>query len=87
MSISITIDNLDDAVVERLEAEARRRGMNIESAVKELLHEALERTGNHEAASVQHDLDTLAGTWSEEEANEFLEVVKDFGHVDKDLWR
>lgn len=35
---------------------------------------------------VFHDLDKLAGTWSEKEAIEFEKNIKDFEHIDKDLW-
>lgn len=77
MSISITIDNLDAAVAERLEAEARRRGLDVEAVVKELLREALTQKGRQASVPMQHDLDSLAGTWSEEEANEFLSAIKD----------
>ena len=35
----------------------------------------------------QNDLDSLAGTWSEEQETEFLNAVADFEQVDEKLWR
>ncbi|UBF24490.1 type II toxin-antitoxin system ParD family antitoxin [Kovacikia minuta CCNUW1] len=34
-----------------------------------------------------HDLDALAGTWSDAAAAEFLSAIADFSHVDKELWQ
>jgi hypothetical protein len=36
---------------------------------------------------VYHDLDALAGTWTAEEASEFLKALADFEQVDQELWR
>lgn len=33
-----------------------------------------------------HDLDKLAGTWSEKDAKEFLKNTKEFEKIDKELW-
>jgi hypothetical protein len=34
-----------------------------------------------------HDLDYLAGTWTEEEGREFLEVTENFNKIDEELWK
>jgi hypothetical protein len=34
-----------------------------------------------------HDLDALAGTWSDDDARSFDAAVADFGRVDQDLWK
>jgi len=33
-----------------------------------------------------HNLDHLAGTWSEEDAREFEEATADFGQIDEEMW-
>ena len=33
-----------------------------------------------------HDLDYLAGTWTEEEFEEFEEIIKTFEVIDKEMW-
>lgn len=35
---------------------------------------------------VYHDLDHLAGTWSEQEAQDFEKNIKAFESIDKELW-
>ncbi len=66
MAISITIDNLDPEVVERLQAEADRRGVEISVVVNELLKAGLCPIPKATPAATHHDLDALAGTWSDE---------------------
>jgi hypothetical protein len=34
-----------------------------------------------------HDLDFLIGTWTEQEAAEFLSVVSEFRRIDPELWQ
>jgi hypothetical protein len=36
---------------------------------------------------LHHDLDSLAGTWSEDETSAFLKAVADFEQIDEALWR
>jgi len=34
-----------------------------------------------------HDLDSLAGTWSTEEADDFLQAIDKFNQVDESIWQ
>jgi hypothetical protein len=34
-----------------------------------------------------HDLDFLAGTWTEADAEEFKSATADFDHIDAELWK
>ena len=36
---------------------------------------------------VHHELDALAGTWSEDEARTFEAHLEAFEQIDEDLWR
>lgn len=36
---------------------------------------------------IYHDLDYLAGTWSEKEAQSFENTIKAFEKIDEDLWK
>lgn len=36
---------------------------------------------------VYHDLDYLAGTWTEEDAEAFTKATEDFNKIDKELWQ
>lgn len=35
---------------------------------------------------IYHDLDNLAGTWSEKDVKEFQENVEDLERIDKEIW-
>jgi hypothetical protein len=51
-----------------------------------LLQRGLEWERRRAALPTYHDLDALAGTWSEDEAAAFLQAVADFEQVDPSLW-
>jgi len=55
--------------------------------VRELLNEALGPVTKETSTAPHHDLDALAGTWSDEEADSFLSTIADFDRVDEDLWK
>lgn len=87
MAQSITID-LDEVTVARLEAEARRRGTGVTAVAREALIRGLPSAGTVSARGGEyHDLDSLAGTWSAADAEEFQAAVSVFGRVDDDLWK
>lgn len=71
---------LSEQLSEKLLAEAKRRGVKPEALVEELLTEQLSMKQRF------HDLDYLAGTWSENEEKEFQEAVAAFETVDETLW-
>jgi len=80
------IDDIDDATASWLIAEAKRQGVSVERVAGQLLQRALEWERRRTALPTYHDLDALAGTWSEDEAAAFLQAVADFEHVDPALW-
>ena len=82
MQRTLTIDGLDSATYDRLESEARRRGLEVPALARELLQQSVDASvANH------HDLDALAGTWSEEEADAFEASTAGMRHVDAEMWR
>jgi hypothetical protein len=87
MPRSIMIDDIDDATASWLMAEAKRQGVSVERVAGQLLQRGLEWERRRTALPTYHDLDALAGTWSEAEALAFLQAVADFEHVDPALWQ
>ncbi len=85
MAISITIDDLDAAVLEGLRNEAQRRGVDVNVLVKELLGRGLTETAEM-LDGPHHDLDALAGTWSDHDAEAFLAAIADLQCVDESIW-
>ncbi|MFZ4537483.1 FitA-like ribbon-helix-helix domain-containing protein [Propionivibrio sp.] len=83
---SMSIRGLDDQALIRLKMQAAQEGNSLNSLVLHLL----EGTG----AVIQpgglqkfDDLDALAGTWSDEEAQAFERSTAAFAEVDAALWK
>lgn len=79
---TLTVRNVPPEVAEALEREKRRRGESLNQTVIELLTQGL---GVGTARS--NGLARLAGTWSEEEFQEFERAVAPFEEIDDELWR
>lgn len=87
MTTSIVIQDIDDRTSQWINEEAERRGVSVESLVVELIHKGIIAERESISPQLHHDLDSLAGTWSEEQATEFLKAIADFEHVDEKLWQ
>lgn len=85
MSLAITIQQIDDATGAWLQQESRRRGVKVEEMALALIRKGIR--AERAALPEYHDLDALAGTWSDEEANEFLKNTADFEKIDEALWQ
>ena len=79
----MTIRNVTPELSAALDAEKRRRGLSRNRTVLALLEEVLGVGGK----SHSNGLRRLAGTWSEEEFQQFESAVAPFKAVDRDLWR
>ena len=84
---NFSLRGVDDATTSRLKAESRRQGMSVNAFLLRLIRQQLDLSAPRVAPREHHDLDHLAGTWSAEEANEFLHAVADFNAIDPELWR
>ncbi len=81
----LTLRGVDDETAARLKTEAERQGRSMNSLVLEFVHRGLgigsPRRGRH------HDLDEFFGSWSDQEAEVFLESISEFEVIDEALWR
>ncbi len=59
----------------------------METVAGQLLQRGLEWERRRAELPTYHDLDALAGTWSEDEAAAFLHPVANLEHVDPSLWQ
>jgi len=84
---NMSLRGVDREVAERLESEARRRGISVNAHVLQLLREGVGLASPGTRRLVHHDLDELAGTWSEQEAADFERSLSAFEQIDEDLWR
>ena len=90
MGFSITITDVDAVMLQRLETEARRRGVDVSTLARDVLRQAVppsEARRSSPADDLHHDLDALAGTWSEADARPFEAGVEGFSRIDPELWK
>jgi hypothetical protein len=83
MSISISIHDIDDETAEWLRREAEARGTTIEALALDLILRGIQ----HLEMPTYHDLDHLAATWNDGQAEEFLDAIAGLEQVDEELWR
>jgi hypothetical protein len=84
---TIILRNLDEITARRLKEEAERRRTSVNSLVLELVKSGIDKSVRRRRNAVHHDLDALAGTWSDAYAREFTTQVAPFDRVDPELWR
>jgi hypothetical protein len=83
---TMSIRGLDDKALNRLKRQAEQEGSSLNSLVLRLLQD----TGTPVQLNVTKkfdDLNTLAGTWGEEEAHAFERNTAAFAEVDAALWK
>ncbi|MFN8093174.1 MAG: hypothetical protein U0599_13330 [Vicinamibacteria bacterium] len=81
---AITVRNLPPAVAKAVEEKARRDKLSLNKAIVRLLEEA---TGEASRRTLHHDLDHLAGSWSEEDERRLLEGQKEHRRIDPEMWK
>jgi hypothetical protein len=82
---AITVRNLPPAVAKAVKDKARRERLSLNQAIVRLLEEA---TGEKPGKKVvHHDLDHLAGRWSEEEYQQFLDALREQRQIDPEMWK
>jgi len=82
---AITVRNLPPAVARAVKEKARKEKLSLNKAIVKLLEEA---TGVDPGAKrvVHHDLDHLAGTWTEAEYQEFMTAAREQRQIDPAMW-
>jgi plasmid stability protein len=83
---TMTLRGLDELLSKALKESAVKEGMSVNAFVLRTLKNAL-KVGKKRRHTEYHDLDTLAGTWSEQDALEFEKNTAAFEVVDETLWK
>ena len=81
MNRTLIIDGVDPATFSQLEAAARERGIDPAELARDLLQQSV-----RSIPAASHELDALAGTWSEEEAKAFDNATAGMRSVDRESW-
>jgi hypothetical protein len=83
---AITVRNLPPAVARAVKEKARKEKLSLNKAIVKLLEEAT-GAGSGKAKVVHHDLDHLAGTWSEAEYQGFMSGLREHRQIDPEMWK
>ncbi|MEP9411884.1 MAG: antitoxin [Candidatus Brocadia sp.] len=83
---TMTIRGIDDEVAKLLKERAKTEGMSVNALLSKMVKESL---GIEEKRRIKiyHDLDHLAGTWSEKDLKEFQKNVEYLEKIDEEIWR
>lgn len=84
---NISIRGVDESAIRYLKETAKRKGISVNRLVADLLNAEAGVIRSGERPLRHRDLDSLAGTWSAEEASAFEEAISAFESIDEDLWR
>ena len=82
----LTVRGIDNNLHKELKSQAKQRGLSVNRYVVELLREATGQIESPNQPTTYHDLDHLAGTWSQEEAETFAQSLLEQRQVDEALW-
>lgn len=81
----MSLRGIDQETRRRLKEEAARQGVSLNTLILRYIRRGVGLAETDRL--LHHDLDALAGTWSEEEAEAFRQAVQGFEAPDKELWQ
>jgi len=84
---TISLRGIDDETAARLKEQARKENLSVNALILRLIRRGIGLAPGSTRHQRHQELDALAGTWSRDEAAQFLESIRDFEAVDEDLWR
>ena len=83
---TMTVRGIDTEVAKLLKDQANSEGTSVNALLLKMVKESL-GIEKKRRTKIYHDLDHLAGTWSEKDLKEFQKNVEYLEKVDKELWK
>jgi len=83
---AMTLRGLNEEEAQRLREEARRQEISLNALLLRLVREGA-GLAKRPRLSRRRDLDALAGTWTEEDADAFTKALEDTERVDPEMWK
>ena len=83
---TMTIRGIDDEVSVLLKKQAKSEGISVNALLLKMVKVSL-GIEKKKRTKIYHDLDYLAGTWSDKDLKEFQKNVEDFEKIDKEIWK
>ena len=82
----LSVRGLDEEVLKALKARSQDEESSVNAVVVKLLREGVGVASGKRKTAIHHDLDELAGTWSEADAAAFAQATQAFAEIDPALW-
>ena len=83
---TMTVRGIDTEVAKLLKDQANSEGISVNALLLKMVKESL-GVEKKRRTKIYHDLDHLAGTWSEKDLKEFQENIEYLEKVDKEIWK
>jgi hypothetical protein len=85
MTTNILLRGINKIMMQKIKHEAAINNMSINQYILVILNNCL-GFGNKPQKILHHDLDKLSGTWTKQEAKQFMKSIEDFEKIDEELW-
>ena len=86
MSKGITIENIDQMILERLKFEAKKQRIDLNTLIISIIKKFIGLEKINDRKTDHNDLDFLAGTWTKEDYETFIKNTSKFNEIDEKLW-
>jgi plasmid stability protein len=83
---TMTLRGIDENIAGALKEKARREDISVNAVMLRILKESL-GIEKKKRTVVYCDLDHLAGTWSDQDSEDFLTATAVFEKVDEEMWK
>lgn len=83
---NIHVRKVEESLMARLKEVAMEQGISINTLILQILRAGVGLSFKT-PAKIYHDLDQFAGTWNQQDLDEFNRNIADFEQIDEDLWR
>lgn len=84
-ALNFNLRNISPDVMVLLKKEAAKQNVSVNSLILQTIEREL-GVSRQTKKAVFHDLDRLAGTWSDKDKKTFDERIKPFETIDQELW-
>ncbi|MEM6767859.1 MAG: hypothetical protein AAF655_23185 [Bacteroidota bacterium] len=85
--MKIELPHIDKSLWNRLKLEAKHRGMDVSDLFHKALLDFFNDSEDIGKESQKSNFNSLAGTWSEEDAKEFENNTTSFREIDPEMWK
>ena len=82
---TLSLRGIEDELADALKKKAQQTGTSINKTVLNLVRESI-GLEKKKLTRVYHDLDQLAGTWTEKDEREFKKKTEFFHKTDEEIW-